>query len=153
MAAPSTRVKVTFATQFGLEFTCTFHVDPSIIDPNDTLVQAIVTAISALTAGFPIRIEVSVSAAHAVTATTSQVYVNEDKGEFIFVDDGAMAHTFKLPAPKPAIIGSDKETIDGTGDVSTFLSAVATYALGPAGESLEAPLGGMRRAARKSLKK
>jgi hypothetical protein len=153
MAAPSTKVKATFITSFGLEFTIAFHVPAGIVDPNDAGVQAIIAAVAALTSGFPVRVVLSVSAPHAVTATSSQIYVNEDKGEFIFVDDGAQAHTFKLPAPKTSIVGTDKETIDGTGAVGTFLAAVAANALGPSGEAIEAPLGGMRRASRKSLKK
>ena len=154
MAAASTRIKVTFAGPYSTEFTVTFYVAPGIVDPNDAGVQAIVAAINALTNAIAIRIEISASAPHAVTPTTSQVYVNEDKAQFTFVDPEGVPHNFKLPGIKSTLVStSDRITIPVTGTVATFTGAVAAHALGPNGGALTAPPVGERRAARKSLKK
>lgn len=154
MAAASTRVKVTYSGPYGTEFSVTFYVAPGIVDPTDPTIQAIVTTINALTNAVAIRIEVSAVNPHSVTPTTSQVYVNEDKGQFVFIDDQATPHNFKVPGIKPSIVSSaDKETIPGTGVVATFLAAVAANAVGPGQSALTAPTQGKRRAARKSLKK
>ena len=148
-----TKVTVTFKFLFSLEGTVSFYVAPGIVDPNDATIQAIVAAINALTRGIPIRIEVSASNPIVATATTSQVYVNEDKAEFVFNSDSGKAHTFKLPGLKPSILASNKEDIPGTGLVGTFLDALATAALDADGGVLTAPLGGKRRTSRKTLKK
>lgn len=153
MAAPSTRVKVTFATSVGFEFTVTFHVAAGIVDPNNAAIQAIVAAINALTGGYGLRIEITAASGAAVTPTSSAVFVNEDKAEFTFLDAGAQAHTFKLPGPKTTIVDTNGLSIPGTGAVATFLNAVAANARGPAGETLTRPTNGERRASRKSLKK
>ena len=154
MAANSTRVKATFRSRYGLEFSCTFYVSAGIVDPNDAGVQAIVAALNALTTAVCFRIEISSAEPHAVTPTSSSVYVNEDKAEFVFSGDGGTAHTFKVPALKPSILGSDHETINTTAGLPlAFVVAVANNAQGAGGETLTAPTVGHRRASRKTLKK
>jgi hypothetical protein len=127
---------------------------PGIVDPNSTAVQAIVAAINQVCTAVCFRIEISAVEPHAVTPTALQVYVNEDKAEFNFTDEKGASHTFKLPGLKTTILESDHETIDcTTGAASTFVTAVAGFAQGPGGATLEPPLIGKRRAARKPLKK
>jgi len=152
-AAPSTRVKVTFITKNGYEFGVVFHVSAAVVSPTDPIVLAIVAAIKTLTASWPIRIELSVSASHAVTPTASATYVNEDKAEFVFLGDG-MSQTYKVPSVDPGILEADTITIDATGGAANdFVSAVATNARTPAGNAITAPDVGYRRSARKTLKK
>jgi hypothetical protein len=154
LASASTRVKVTFQGPYALEFSVTFYVAAGIVDPTDAGVQAIVAAINALTNAVAIRIEISASAPHAVTPTTAQIYVNEDKGQFVFLDPEGVPHNFKLPAIKNTLVSStDNETIVSTGAVATFLAAVSGHAIGPNGGALTAPPEGKRRASRKQLKK
>lgn len=154
MAAEATRVKVTYRTFYDIEFTVTFYVAPGIVDPNNGSVQAIVTAINAITRAVAIRIELSASNPHSVTATAGAIYVNEDKGEFVF-QGPAGAHTFKLPGPDPSFVSStDNETIDASsGAVGDFVAAVAEFAFDANGGVITAPTEGRRRAARKALKK
>lgn len=154
MAGLSTRVKCTFRGPYDLEFSVTFFVPPGIVDPTDSRVQAIVAAINAVTHAVCFRIELTASQPHVVTPTASAVYVNEDKAEFIFRGEGGLAHTFKVPGLLPSILGTSKEKIDATAGLPlAFVTAVADNAQGAGGEALAAPDFGMRRAARKTLKK
>ncbi len=154
MAALSTKVTVTFVTRFGFEARVSFYVAPGITDPNSPTIQAIVTAIQALTAAYGLRIEISAVAPHLATATAASTYVNEDKAEFIFGGQGGAAHTFKVPALKSTLLAADNETIDASaGPANAFVVAVAANAQGIGGETLSAPAVGKRRAARKTLKK
>lgn len=154
MAAASTRVKVTYQGPYSTEFSVTFYVAPGIVDPNNATIQAIVTAINAITCAVALRIEISASNPHAITPVSSPTYVNEDKGQFVFLDGEGVPHNFKLPGIAPAYIStSDNETIPGAGPVATFLAAVASNAKGPNGGALTAPAQGQRRASRKQLKK
>jgi len=152
--AAATRVKVTFRLSIGTEFTAEFHVDPSVVSPTDPIVTAIVAAINTLTGGWGFRIELSAVGTHAVTPTASSIYVNEDKGEFVFVGDG-LASTFKLPAIKHTLVGTDTINIpiSGSGAVHDFVTAVAANALTPGAGALSPPTFGTRRTARKTLKK
>lgn len=155
MAASATRVKVTYQAYGFLEFTVTFYVAGGIVNPNDATIQAIITAINAVTRAVAIRIELSASEGHAVTATASATYVNEDKAEFVFQGDAdGLAHTFKVPGLHPAILATDNENIDATAGLPlAYVAAVAANALDADGGSLTAPTKGRRRAARKQLKK
>jgi len=154
MAALSTRVRVTFRTRYGLEFSLAFFVAPGVVDPTSTAVQAIVTAINNITTAVAFRIELSAVDPHLVTPSGSAAYVNEDKAEFIFRGQGGLAHTFKVPGLKASILGADNETIDATSGAGlAFANAVATYATGAGGEAMVQPKLGRRRAARKTLKK
>ena len=152
--AAATRVKVTFRLSVGTEFTVTFHVDPSIVSPTDPVITGIVAAINTLTGAWGFRIELTAAAAHTATPTSASVYVNEDKGEFVFVGDG-LAATFKVPAIKSTLVGADKINIPipGTGPVHDFVTAVAATALTPGAGALSPPTFGTRRTARKALKK
>lgn len=154
MAALSTRVKATFKTRYGLEFSMTFYVPPGIVDPNDSRVQAVIAAINAVTNAYCFRIEITAANPHAVTPTSSPDYVNEDKAEFVFSGEGGTAHTLKVPGLKAAILTGDNETINAlAGTPHAFCIAVTTYGQGAGGETLVQPALGHRRAARKTLKK
>lgn len=154
MAGLSTRVKCTFRTFSGLEFTCTFFVSNEVVDPTDGRVQAIVAAINALTRAVCFRIEITRSNPHAVTPVSAAAYVNEDKAEFTFTGEGGLAHTYKIPGLKPTILNADKETINCfAGVANSFVVYMAGHAQGAGGESLTAPTVAYRRAARKTLKK
>ena len=154
MAGLSTRVKCTFRTFSDLEFSVTFFVSNEVIDPTDTRVQAIVTAINALTRAVCFRIEITRGNPHAVTPTSAAFYVNEDKAEFTFTGEGGLAHTYKIPGLKPTILNSDRETINCFLSVqNAFVTYMSSHAQGAGGETLTAPTVAYRRAARKTLKK
>jgi len=154
LAAPATRVTVTYNTIYNIEFKVSFYVGPGVVDPNNAAVQAIVTAINNVTRAVAIRIELTASSPNTVTATANAVYVNEDKLEFVF-QGAESAHTFKLPGLDPSLLEDDDETVDCTaGDPAAYVAAVMAGALDAAGNALTSgPDIARRRTARKMLKK
>lgn len=153
MAAASTRVTVTVRDRFLNEARIIFHVAPGIIDPNNAVIQAIVTAINATIN--PVGIYVELTQVNAVTATavTGAAYVATDKAIFPAIDEDGQPHNFKVPSPIPAIFTDDGYTVDTTNaDVVAYIGAVKDNALGRNGIEITVLTTGYRWANRKALK-
>lgn len=153
MASLATRVTVVFDPQWGPQFAVRFHVAPGIIDPNNAGIQAIVTAINALTRAIALTIELSQVDAIAGSPVMSADYISEDKAAFKALDGDGQAHNYRIPGPTAAIFLANKETIDMTNlDVVAFVAAVTANALGRGGVPITTIPVGFRAENRKKLK-
>jgi len=152
--ALTTRVTVCYQDRYGYKWCVSFHVDPSVVDPTDPVIVAIVEAINLLTNCVNISIELSTVTAPAGSATAAADFVNEDKGFFRFTDEDSVAHSYKIPGLKPGILSADDETIASTATgVPALISAVNTYAKGRGGADVRAFVSAYRKENRKVLRR
>jgi hypothetical protein len=136
----ATKVTLTFLTRYGLSFVVRFYVPAAIVDPEDALITAIVTAINAACACVGVRIEISVPAQYAGTAGTGATNCT-DKAVIVVPDDDGENHIFKVPAPKVAagnsIFTADNATLDlADANVIALNTALTTYGVGRSGDLL-----------------
>jgi hypothetical protein len=143
-----TRVKVTFLGPFGSTFTVTFYVNEAVVDPNDALILAIISAIETLCACVGLRIELSKVSKQVGTAGTG-VLVAEDKLLVVVSDTDDNRHIYRIPAPSLVgaknALSADAMTFDKASAAGTTLSdAIETFATSAAGGPLTAIIEGHR---------
>ena len=153
MAAASTRVTLTVRDRFLNEARIIFHVAAGIIDPNNAVIQAIVSAINAAINPVGIYVELTQVNAVTATATSGADYVAEDKVIFPAIDEDGQPHNFKVPAPIPTIFLDDGYNVDVTNaDVVAYIGAVKDNAVGRNAVEITVLTTGYRWASRKALK-
>jgi hypothetical protein len=153
VAALATRVTVVFDPKWGPQFAVRFHVAPGIVDPNNAGIQAIVTAINALTRSIALTIELSAVDAIAGSPTASATYIAEDKAAFKALDADGQVHNYRVPGPMASIFNADKETVNfAAGGVGSFISRMLAAALGRGGVPITSIPNGFRAENRKMLK-
>lgn len=153
MAANATKVTVIYKPKRGPQFAVIFHVAGTVINPNDAGVQAIVTAINAVTRA--VALEITLSAAHenTATATAAAPYTSGDKGLFLFKDENEIAHNLKVPGIKAAEVSADTESIDITaGAPKTFADAIVAHAVTPGSGAISHATSARRAMNRKPIK-
>lgn len=152
--AGSTKVTIVIKLKWGPQGRFAFHVPSTVVSPTDPIVTGLIAVLEAITRGKAIHIEISLSAATVATASSGVAYVSEDKGLFRFKDAQGVGHAYKTFGLLPAILESDKETIDPTnGLVLAYTGAVTSNAKTQSGDDITTYVSGHRVENRKPIKK
>lgn len=151
--ALATRVTVTWRDRYQNEARVVFHVSPSVVDPDDPVVVAIVDLIKACVAPIGLTIELSKVDQRTGSVVTDPDYVNEDKAIFPAIDEDGQAHNFKVPGPIPSIFLGDSTRVDMTdAAVIAYVAAVTGNAVSQGGAEVNVMVTGYRSTSRKPLK-
>lgn len=141
----SNRLKVLCQTYGGKAVKITLLVAAAVLDPSGAAVSAIKTAIDALSKVGILGASISQPGSYSTTSAAGAYEDDQDKGDFTFIDSAGQYHTWRVPAPNPAIFLADNTTIDLT---NAAVIAFAGYVTGnfnsPTGASLTQLVGGRR---------
>jgi len=152
--ALSTRVTICYQDRYGFKWCIGFHVDNTVVDPDDAKIVAVIAAINILTRAVNITVELSKVNAPAGAATSLASYVNEDKGFFRFTDEDGSPHSYKIPSLVPGILDANTESITSSNVlVLAYTNAVKTYAQGRGSASIQVFVSAYRKENRKLLKR
>jgi hypothetical protein len=128
-------------------------VAAGIIDPNNAGIQAIVTAINALTRSVALTIELSAVDAIEGSPTVSAAYIAEDKAAFKALDADGQVHNYRVPGPKQTIFLTNKETVNmSDSSVTDVVSRITSTVIGRGGVAITSVPNGFRAENRKMLK-
>jgi|ERR1051326_5053428 hypothetical protein len=155
MATTNTIVHVVFkpAALMGGQFQVVFRVPGIVLDPNDTNIQLIISAINSCTRAVAIEISLSTIKENTGSPTASATYVNEDKGFFPALDAHGESHNYKVPSIKSTLLNSDKETINiSSGAGAALVTAITTYAKTAGNDAISTVPRAYRKENRKRLK-
>jgi hypothetical protein len=151
--ANGVKVTITYQAPGKFNFAIGFHVASTVVDPTASPIPAIITAINAITAGKPLRVEISIVKNVTASPSSTEPYVCEDKAFGRFIDGGGNPHSYKIPAPLVSILATDTERIPDTGIWDDYVQAVLTNAKTSSNGALSTYVTAYRKENRKKLKR
>lgn len=154
MAAASTKVTLTMTDRYGREAFFIFHVAAGIVDPSNSTVQNVVSAVNAICNPVGLKIELSQVDSFTGTATAGVSYVMQDKCQLNFLDADGQPHNWKIPGPKAAVFVNGGKSVDmSDADISNFVATMIASAQGRGGTDILSATAGHRTTNRKRLKR
>jgi len=151
--ASHTMVHVVFHPKWGPDFQMVFHIKGIVLDPTDSNLQAVISAINSVTRAVAIEISLSVIHENTGSPTSAAIYVNEDKMRLKGLDEEGNPHNWQLPSLDDSLLDDNQETIDiAVPPASDLVAAITTYARSPGGTNVTTVTNAYRTENRKRLK-